>query len=139
MNIRSHLQQALGLMLAMLLLAGCGGASAGQQGEITGIKARVPMEEVQSGKISNLTYVGTVVILLPDNEQVVADCAEEFLSYITRPSAFNLGKFTYTVDDIVLSGGGFVATITINPEEHQNVLLDRNQDGDWEVTEILLE
>jgi len=139
MNIRSHLQQALGLMLAVLLLTGCGGVSAGQQGEITGIKARVPMEEVQSGKISNLTYVGTVVVLLPDNEQVVADCAEEHLSYITRSSVLNSDKFTYAIDDIVFSGGGFVATITITLEEHQNVLLDHNENGDWEITKILLE
>ena len=131
------LQQAFGLMLAVLLLAGCSGLAAGQQGEVIGVKARIPLEEVQSGKIRNLTYVNTIVVLLPDNEQVVANCAEEFLSDITDASVSNLDQFTYSIEDIVFSGTGFVATVIINLEDHQNVLLDHNEDDKWEVTKVL--
>jgi hypothetical protein len=127
-----------GLTVAVLLLAGCGGAPTGQPGEIIGVKARIPLQELVDGKISNLTYIGTVVVLLPDNEQVVANCTEEFLSDITGPSISNVGQFTYSIDDTVFSESrGFVATITIDLEEHQNVLLVRNEADEWDVTKVL--
>jgi len=139
MSRRRLLQQAFGLTIIVLLLAGCGGAPAGQQGEIIGVTAQTSLEEVQSGEINNLTYVGTVVVLLPDNEEVIANCTGECLSLITEAPVFNAGQFTYSIGDIVLNAalGYFEATITINLEEHQDVLLVRNEAGEWEVTEVL--
>ncbi|MGB3716272.1 MAG: hypothetical protein WA996_17765 [Candidatus Promineifilaceae bacterium] len=104
-----------------------GGAPSGQQGEIIGITAQIPFEEAQSGEINNMAYNGTVVVLLPDDEVVTANCAEEFLPDIASAPVFNVEQVS----------GGFVATITIKLEEHQNVLLDRNEAGEWEVTEVL--
>ena len=129
----------LAILLFTGLLAGCGGTSAGQQGEIIGVKAQTPLEEVQSGEINNLTYVGTVVVLLPDNEEVIANCTEECLSIITEAPVFNVGQFTYSIDQIVLNAafGYFEATITIILEEHQNVIIDRNETDEWEVIEVL--
>jgi len=124
---RRLLQQAFGLTIILLLLAGCGGAPAGQQGEIIGIQAQTSLEEAQSGKIKNMAYVGTIIVLLPDNEEVIASCTEEFLPDITGAPVFNVDQIS----------GGFVATITINLEEHQNILLVRNEAGEWEVTEVL--
>lgn len=119
--------QAITLALAVLLLAGCGGASTGQKGEIIGITAQVAFEEAQSGEIENLAYAGTVVALLPDVGEVVASCTAECLSDIAEAPDFN-------VDEI---GGGFVATITINLDEAQDALLVENEAGEWEVTEVL--
>ena len=127
MNNRRLLQQAFGLTLAVLLLAGCGGAPADQQGEIVGITAKIPFEEAQSGEINNIAYVGTIVVLLPDNEIVIANCAEEFLSDITGGPVFNVDQIS----------GGFVAEITIKLEDHQNVLLVRNKADEWEITMVL--
>jgi hypothetical protein len=127
MNIRRLLQQAFVLTLAVLLLAGCSGAPAGQQGEIIGITTQISFEEAQSGEIKNMAYAGTVVVLLPDNEEVIANCPEEFLSNIPGVPVFNVDQIS----------GGFVATITVKLEEHQNVLLVRNEADEWEVTKVL--
>ena len=123
-------------MLGVLLLAGCGGASTGQQGEIAGIIAQVPFEELQSGGIKNLEYTGTVVVLAPDNEEVIVNCPDEFLSDITEAVS---GQFTYSIDGIVLdtTWGVFIATIIINPEEHQDVLFTLNEAGEWEIIKVL--
>jgi len=127
MSNKKLLKQAMGLTLVVLLLAGCRGAPVGQQGEIIGIKAQTSLEEAQSGEIKNMAYVGTIVVLLPDDEEVIANCPEEFLSDITGAPAFNVDQIS----------GGFVATMTINLKEHQNVLLIRNEAGEWEVTKVL--
>ena len=127
MSSRRLLQQAFGLTLAVLLLAGCGGAPAGQQGEIIGITAQISLAEAQEGEIADMAYVGTIKVLLPDNEEVIANCPDEFLSDIIGAPVFNVDQIS----------GGFVATITVILEEHQNVWLVRNKAGEWEVTEVL--
>jgi hypothetical protein len=127
MSNKKLLKQAMGLTLAVLLLAECRGAPVRQQGEIIGIKAQTSLEEAQSGKIKNMAYVGTIVVLLPDHEEVIANCTEELLSDITGGPAFNVDQIS----------GRIVATITINLKEHQNVLLVRNEAGEWEVTKVL--
>jgi len=139
MSIRRLLQQAFVFTLAVLLLAGCGGAPAEQQGEIIGVKAQTSPEEAQSGEINNLTYIGTILVLLPDNEEVIANYTEEFLSDITEAPGFNVDQFTFSIDDIFYKSDleGYVATITIDLKEHQNVLLVRNDAGEWEVTKVL--
>ena len=131
------LQQTLGLTLIVLLLVGCGGAPDGQQGEIIGVKAQAPLEEVQSGKIKNLEYVGTIEVLLPDDIVVTANCNEELLSVITEATVFNDGQFTFAINDIVFSGPGYVATITIKLEDSQNAMIVRKEADEWEVTEVL--
>jgi len=127
MSSRRLFQQAFGLTLVVLLLAGCDGAPAGQQGEIIGIKARISLEEAISMEIKNMAYVGTIVVLLPDNEEVSANCTEEFLSDIKGAPVFNVDQIS----------GAFVATITVDLEEHQNVLIVRNEAGEWEVKKVL--
>lgn len=123
---RSMLRASM-LALAALVLAACGGGSAGQEGEIIGITAQVAMEEAQSGNIEHLAYAGTVVVLMPDVGEVVANCNAECLSDIAEAPDFN-------VDEI---GGGFVATITINVGQAQDALLVEDEAGEWEVTEVL--
>ena len=44
MSSRRLVQQAFCFTLVVLVMAGCGGAPAGQQGEIIGIKAQASME-----------------------------------------------------------------------------------------------
>lgn len=134
---RRLLQQAFGLTLAVLLLAGCGGAQAGQQGEVIGIAAQVPFEAVQSGVISNVSYVGTIKVRLPDDGVVTANCSEEFWSDITEALEFSEGQFTFSITQTVFINGGFISTININLEEPQNVLLVRNEADKWEVAEVL--
>lgn len=121
------LQSTFGLTLALLLLTGCGGGSAGQEGELIGIGAEIAMEEAQSGEIENIAYTGTVLAILPDGEEVTANCPENLVSDIKGAPAFN-------VDEI---SEGLVAAITVNLEEGQKVLLDQNEVGEWEVTEVL--
>ena len=123
--------------LAILLLSGCGG-EAEQQGEVTGVKAKAALEEVQSGNIKNLKYTGAIVVLFPDDEEVTIDCPNEFMSDIMKGTV-DAGQFTFTIDDIVLDNltGRFIATITIDPEGHQNVSLVQNEAGEWEVTRVI--
>ena len=130
-------QQVFGLTLALLLLTGCGGAPAGQQGEVVGITAQVPFEAVQSGVIRDVSYVGTIQVLLPEEGVVTANCSDEFLSEITEALVFSDGQFTFSISQTVFINGGFVSTININLEEPQNVLLLRNEADKWEVAEVL--
>jgi len=130
------------LTLAVLLLTGCGGAPADQQGEIVGITAKIPFQEVQSGNHRNMEYIGTIKVLLPDEGVVIANCNEEFLSDIAEALVFIDDQFTYQLQESVFSfsDGGFIATITINLdnlEEPQYVLLALNEDDVWEVTEVI--
>ncbi|MGB2896334.1 MAG: hypothetical protein WBB65_09245 [Anaerolineales bacterium] len=134
---RRLLQQVFGLTLAVLLLAGCGGAPVGQQGEVVGITAQVPFEAVQSGVIRNVSYVGTIKVRLPDEGVVSANCSEELWSDIQEALEFSEGQFTFSITETVFISGGFVSTITINLEEPQNVLLVRNEADKWEVAEVL--
>lgn len=134
---RRLLRQVFGLALAVLVLTGCGGAPAGQQGEVIGIAAQVPFEAVQSGVISNVSYVGTIKVRLPDDGVVTANCSEEFLSDITEALEFSEGQFTFSITQTVFINGGFISTININLEEPQNVLLVRNEADKWEVAEVL--
>lgn len=127
MSTRRLLQQAFGLTLAVLLLAGCDGAPAGQQGEIIGITAQISFQETGAKEVKNMAYGGTIVVLFPDNEEVTANCSEEFLSDITGAPVFNVDRIS----------GAFVTKITVTLEEHQNVLLVRNEDDEWEVTKVL--
>ena len=63
-----------------------------------------------------MAYLGNIVVLLQDNEEVIAKCPEEFLLEITGAPIFNVDQIS----------GGFVASITIQLDERQNVILDRN-------------
>lgn len=126
----------------IVFLAGCGGAPSGQQGEIIGITAKVPFEEVQSGQLRNLSYVGTIDVLLPDEGVVIANCSEEYLLDITEAFVFIDDQFSYTLGESVFSfsDGGFIATISINLDnlkEPQSVVLARNEVDEWEVIEVL--
>jgi hypothetical protein len=121
------LQQALGWMLAVLLLAGCGEAPAGQQGEIIGIAAKISLVDAQAGKTENIAYVGTIVVTLPEEGEVNAICDEEFLPEIKGAPAFSSDQLNV----------GVVLTIRVNLKKHQNVLLDRNESDEWEVTRVL--
>jgi len=135
---RRLLQQVFGLTLAVLFLVGCGGTLAGQQGEIIGVTAKTSLEEALSGEIKNLEYIGTIEVLLPDAGVVIANCNEEFLSDITEATVLNGGQFTFTLNDTEFSElGGFFAIITIKLEEHQNVLLVRNEADEWEVSNLI--
>lgn len=127
MSISRLVQQTISLTLAVLFLAGCGGTSAGQPGEIIGITAQTTLEEAQSGNIEHLAYAGTVVVLMPDNGEVTAKCTKDHVSSIAGAPDFN-------VDEV---GGGFVVTITITVDPPQDALLVQDEAGEWEVTEVL--
>ncbi len=115
-------------LLAVGLLAGCGGNSTGQQGEIVGINAEASFQEAQSGEIENLAYADSIVVKLNEGETVTASCPEEFLSDIADAPDFNVDQIT---------SGGFIANITIKLEEQQQVLLAQNEEGEWYVKEVL--
>ena len=124
---RRLFRHAFGLTLVLLLLAGYGEAPPGQQGEIIGITAQISLRDAQEGDIKNIAYVGTIVVLLSDSEEVIAHCNEEFLSDMKGAPAFNVDQVS----------GAFVVTITINLKEHQNVLLVRDEADEWKVTRVL--
>jgi hypothetical protein len=130
-------QQVLILLAVSILVAGCSGA-AGEQGKITGLKAQIPMEEVQSGNLAHLKFIPAVNIQLSDGELSSAVCSGEMLTEITKTAVLPSGGITYTIDQIVFSPstGGFVATINIQLEEPLDITLDKNDEDQWEVIEI---
>ena len=130
-------QQVLILLALGILVTGCSGA-AGEQGKIIGLKAQIPMEEVQSGNLTHLNFIPTVNIQLSDGELSSADCSAEMLAEITKTSILPSGDISYSIDQIVFSPstGGFIATINIQLEEPLDVALDKNDEDQWELIEI---
>jgi len=114
------------LLLVLPLLDACGGATTEQEGVIIGISAEIPGDEL-SGEIENMAYNGTLLVLLPDNEEVIANCAEEFLSDIKGAPVFSADQIR----------GGFVAEINIHLDDYQKVLLVHNEADEWEVVKVL--
>ena len=110
-----------------MLVCACG-SNKGIRGEIIGIEARVPLAEAQSGQFKSGAYTGNLVVLLPDGEKITAKYSKDLLSDIKGCPKFNTDQ---------LKGGGFVATITIQLKEHQEVLLVRNQSDQWEVSKVI--
>lgn len=116
--------RVLVLAVTITLLA-CG--DTGVRGEIVGVEAKARFEEMVGGEIKSMSFAGNLVVLLPDGEQVVASCPEEFI-----PSVAGAPEFTET--DVV---GGFVATITVKLDQHQEVLLVQDTPDSWRVAEVL--
>lgn len=131
------IQQVLLLLAVCILIAGCSGAVR-EQGEISGLQAQVPMEEVSAGNLSHLKFLPTMKILLSDGEYITVDCSEEMLADITRTAILPAEELTYSIGQIVFSPstGGFVASITIQLEEPVEVTLEKIDEDQWEIIEI---
>jgi hypothetical protein len=114
------------LAVLTLLLSACGARVKGQRGEIIGVTAQVSLDEASSGKIENMAYAGSLVLLL-DGEEVTASCPKELLSDVRGCPTFNADQIS----------GGFVASIVVSLKENQEALLVRNESDEWEVIEIL--
>jgi len=97
------------------------------KGEIVGVLAKAPLEELTGGnKLKNLQYGGKLIVLLSDGEKVKATCNADFLSNVKGCPTFTTKKL-----------GGMVATISLIIEKQQKVLLVRNQANEWKVTKVL--
>jgi hypothetical protein len=116
------------IIIFCLSLFACGGGSDNDvQGEIIGIKAQASMDELQSGDIKNLAYAGNLTVLLPDGETITVAYPKELLSEIEGCPQFNTDQIK----------GGFVATIDIKLDDHQEVIVFLNQNEEWEVKQVI--
>jgi len=114
------------LFFTSVLLAAC--KPSGQEGEMTGIKAQIGMNQAEAGNIEDIAYLGSVqVLLLETNEVITASCPEELLLEVEGAPAFN-------VDEIE---GGFIVSIEIKLDKPAKVLVAQDSEGNWEVTKIL--
>jgi hypothetical protein len=104
-----------------LILSSCG-VDGQVKGEIVGIYGKYSLSNP-----SILKYEGKLGVLLPNGENVVAECDTVHLSDLKGCPKF---------DDEELSGG-FILTGMIILEENQKVLLIQNENGTWEVVGIL--
>ena len=129
------------LTLIGLIAVSCGGGSSEaestgavgardseQTGEVIGIRAYFYLDE--SGKYSpDATYAGSVVVLLPDESEVVANCTQACLLEFQdiRESFFEVDP-SWT--------GPPVVTI-FDLDQPRDAMLTKNEAGEWEVVEIL--
>ena len=95
-------------------------------GEIIGIHAKAPLNDLIAGKIKYLSYGGKLKVMLDNGQKVDVTYPEDRLSDLMIGTKFNAKEI-----------GGVVASITIDVKEKQKVLLIRNLSNEWEVAKIL--
>jgi hypothetical protein len=112
------------VVAVMLMVVACGsGADAGTPGEIVGLNVLASLDA--DNHFGPQTYVGTVVVRLPDVGEVTARCTKECCPDVGGESVL----------DEIISGRHVALTLDVIPP--WDALLVQGDAGEWEVIEIL--